>query len=643
MSPPSYNAAIDALRRPAAWELVAAYMDASSLAACCLINHELSPIFTRALWCNPIPLILQYTRLPCRHVLSFLSARQGNDQLYSRKRALVEILDFRSLRRLRQQCDFHHEAWTCHELLTGNNVRDRLALFPNCKILLLDQLPGWTECKEDVDPIVGGAEGRPSPVVLSVANCAGLSVHRVLASKELSNLLHLDLSGLPVGEKIPEAFNVSNFSSLRILKMRAMRLQDKHMEQILGSFGPRLWYLDVRDNLLTDRVIRFFDLLALPRLTLPSMNECPDLKYLAEAPAYHEGDSSTEAELANDCFPLRPADADILTSYLKRHGTLCSRESLSHDDALLQPTGLTQLYVSGNKFTSRVAANLLTGNVGGRIQLLDVGTVLIPDYIRRDITNRFFPYATDGCLLKEQILEGHIVPRLEQLRIHHSIITIVIDTGNGKFRNPHVQEQGQQLLNETFISFANPDINPHLHTLTLTSIPFESPYILRQLITFLQACAEQEQTIRSLQSKFVSNGINYKRRPKILTGLRVLRLEFLPKIGSRGNSISASGEAVADTFLEESSNDFSFFGERLVRSSSPLEVDATDNPQKERDEKDKAQNGAIVKDGRNNGKRTETTREMKNDAEDIVTGLKRYRASPESRWTGRLELVFPSK
>lgn len=157
-----------------------------------------------------------------------------------------------------------------------------------------------------------------------------------------------------------------------------------------------------------------------------------------------------------------------------------------------------------------------------------------------------------------------------------------------------------------------PSDNHGVRHLTLTDIPKMSygPTI-KQLVKFLDACAEQEALLVKVKKEMVKN----RRAPEILLGLRTLRLEFIhPELrvsGARGGFSAATGDEDAERFLAESVGDFSFFENEGEGS-------------------------------RDKGKEKEKVMEFEPREEllDVVDALKAYRVENKGKWSGKLEIVF---
>merc|ERR1711964_721085 len=147
--------------------------------------------------------------------------------------------------------------------------------------------------------------------------------------------------------------------------------------------------------------------------------------------------------------------------------------------------------------------------------------------------------------------------------------------------------------------------NHRITHLILTHIPTKSYGILiDHLIALIRKATKQHQDIERVRS----TTIQPRRSPVLLSGLRLLRLEFIHDDGKGGPSSSVSGDKDADTFLERSLGDFSFFGEEEAGESS----------------------------GRKEKEEEKVLR-------DVVAELKAFREKEQPRWPGQLQLVVPAR
>ncbi|MDA4133524.1 MAG: hypothetical protein OK454_10445, partial [Thaumarchaeota archaeon] len=99
-----------------------------------------------------------------------------------------------------------------------------------------------------------------------------------------------------------------------------------------------------------------------------------------------------------------------------------------------------------------------------------------------------------------------------------------------------------------------PDMNPRIHTLTLTGIPRRSEKkLLEKLLHFLDLAHQQEVIIRT------STASDSRRGSNMLPGLRRLCLEFDPDVVEEDASLSLSNDFDAGKLMSDADQGFSFF------------------------------------------------------------------------------------
>lgn len=225
------------------------------------------------------------------------------------------------------------------------------------------------------------------------------------------------------------------------------------------------------------------------------------------------------------------------------------------------------------------------------------------------------PYTIVLGMVASKPLKYEYGCRLKVLRVHHSIVTTIptilpSESSNG-YRKEHLHHAELSLIQLNTKGPFLPSHNHGIHHLTLTDIPKMSygPTI-KQLVKFLDACAEQEAFLTKAKEEMVRS----RRAPQILPSLRRLRLEFIrPDLRASGSFSAATGDEDAERFLAESVGDFSFFENERERS-------------------------------RDKGKEKEKEKVMKFEPReellDVVDALKAYRVENKGKWSGKLEIVF---
>jgi hypothetical protein len=307
-------------------------------------------------------------------------------------------------------------------------------------------------------------------------------------------------------------------------------------------------------------------------------------------------------------------------AYMKQYADLTSDSShvLPEKDPMRKSTGLTHLYISDNRFTSRGIRKLLQNT--NRLQVLDVGTVRTSPSLRYPI-----PHTTPYCQPDTAyLLHRKTGTRMETLRIHHSLITQTPTIVQGRLDlgyTPQHLAKAERFSEKEPQGF-NPLDNYRLTFLTLTDIPLKSTgSTIARLIDFLRLCAIQEQTLLTASQ----SSTRTRRSPRLLPGLRRLRLEFLnERAGADDIGPSVSEDTDADEFQAQSMGDFSFFADE--KPTSPLS---------RRGSEAGGWNWPLP--GSSKSSMAEVV-----EVKDVVEELKVFRRG-ERKWGGGLELVVPRR
>jgi hypothetical protein len=457
------------------------------------------------------------------------------------------------------------------------------------------------------------------PMLWSLKGCSTISGMRAMCLPSIRSevLTFLDLSYTDNDTAWCQSFSNLPLEHLRILKLRGLRLTDNYLPRLGLRNGHNLWSVDLRDNFLTDGCITSLSDWFLPMLPLRS----PFASGLYRPPprygGYHE---STQDEVV----ALRSDTKDDFMQHMERnsHAT-----DMADVDPLLRHTGLTHLYIAGNKITSNGVRQLFL--LTNRLNVLDIGTVRDRSTFDTQFKSRH-AISWDQAKMSASLGITNSYS-LSSLRIHHSIVTCmptvtVASTGNEGARTPtsystqylHAAEEiARSRILKGATSFV-PMKNCIIETLTLTGIPTKSyGYLIEKLIAFLAACRKQEEELS--KARVTTN----RRAPQVLPGLKTLRLEFLPPdtieaTPSRGRG-SISGDPDAEAFSAASDEDFSFFAEPMDRPIHRLSWNSGENSEL----------------GQDSAATDETLK-------DVVEELKRARREAgENKWGGNLELVLP--
>ncbi|KAF7907458.1 uncharacterized protein EAF01_005044 [Botrytis porri] len=586
--------------------LAARYLNTSDLYLGCLVNSHFNEKFGNYLWANPFRDVAQ-RKEPCRLVTKFFLASTKHD-LKTLKR--VRVLDLRALHEIRRD-----RAQTQDCIVFGAHLKPEWFFkffknFSNLNCILLAPT-----CSEDYGVITGADlpdddHASPQPEFMSAAGCNTFNYSLLLNHNITKNLIYLDASETARSTNWRAMFTQQNLPKLRILKLRCLRLTDTMLPPIVTNSRGQIWSLDLRDNLLTDNVIY-------PLIRGCFLGRLPDYKHgpfcaiddelFEDPPVYSEVNESSDSS-PRTITTLRPDSIHDVES--SRHGINILQRRNNAEDNLLLVTGLTHLYISNNKFTALASKILLAST--NSLQVLDIGSTRPnPSSIDTDTHQHSIPY-----------LSRKWQPRLEVLRIHHSIVTLQPPTTKPFNKNSH------SYSDESPITPTPPDdttpfdpLNtPRLHTLTLTSLPRKSPSpsptnpnLLPPLQHLLHRLTTQEQTIQDILS--TQKPLTNRRAPPLYPGLRNLILEFLPEervahYGTGGGGRSITNDQDADAYHQELARDFSFLSQEDVSSATATGMG-----------KEKVR------------KENEGVQEV-----DIVEELRKWRKSEVLRWGGNLTI-----
>jgi hypothetical protein len=452
----------------------------------------------------------------------------------------------------------------------------------------------------------------------------------------LSNVMYLDLSYTLKTEQLASALNSSNLQNLRVLKLGGLRLTDRELPYNIMGAAQRLWSLDISNNLLTDGCVEsLFEVSAIATRITASFNRfdsSTDGDLYDDTPLYQRDRESYHTPARNTA-PMRPDSKNGLVAYLDTRAQYFNQgqRSLDPNDPIIQSTGLTHLVISSNKLSTLGILNLM--REGNRLQLLDVGAGLVP---RLGTSSPFGPCNVYCAFQATRCLQRSSGTRLENLRIHHSLVTQIPTVVRGSLSagwNYTSLWEAEKLLPllppdiayHIFNPPFTPEMNYRLKHLTLTDIPTKSygPTI-QALSNFIRRLAIQEETLTAARNAqpFSSS----RHAPKLLPGLRSLRLEFLneEKNTEKGKGVAGSWDRDADAFYEESERDFSFFGD-----NTPVFA-----PQRR-------QSSFNVGSGRQEAVESVMYGPNLPKVMDVMEELKRFRRGYTPRWGGKLELVVP--
>ncbi|KAI9732493.1 MAG: hypothetical protein M1818_007531 [Claussenomyces sp. TS43310] len=607
MSLPTYA---EATKKPTAEDylhLIAPYVRMEGMHAFCLAGKVANEIFMPLLWAEPTKLLFS-SRNPYRKMRKF---GQRLPEVRKEVRQLVLKLDFRPLQKSRSLLSELLSDQSCAILPCFNAIGTWYQcigpLLPSLKFVILDRQntagrdrsSSNDESLQDEDAAFPDDFGLPNsnlaPFLLSAVGCSTTRRENIIQEPFSKHLLYLDISDTTYQNRNYIHFlKNQTLPFLKVLKLRNVNLTNAELESILDRFGRQLFSLDVRGNALTDPIIVHItkNLFVRPKPKLETVDgfqaicitprfnsEEQTICYLEESspPSY------TAEHVRHDTDRYLPAEERqmILSDEEEELTKLCIDDwndykktiQRGHEPAVrnfISRNGLTHLYLSNNRFSHLALLRLLSEPRWFKV--IDFGSA------------EHYESASGGFRLSDTFrllcqagsiasLTSLCVPHLETLRIHHSIVTL-LPTVVSLTPYYSIGEYPAKLAEEfvprdTPAGGWEPDMLPRLHTLTLTSLPRRATRVLiRNLCVFLDKAALQEAAIARVTS-------SSRRAPKILLGLRVIRLEFVTS-GTEERiyaGVSLSGDPDADEFHAQAKGDFSFFRDDAPRPDGKSDDD----------------------------------------------------------------------
>ncbi|QSZ30729.1 hypothetical protein DSL72_000287 [Monilinia vaccinii-corymbosi] len=545
--------------------LVAPYLDTSSLYSGCLVYSHFNEVFGDYLWANPFRDLINRTK-PCGLVSKFFFTSNHLDPKILKR---VRILDVRALHKIRSERAYTNDCITFGSYLKPEWFFKFFKNFPNLNCILLAPT-----CSEDYG-VFPGADlpreyaGIPQPEFMSASGCTTFNTSLVLRQNITKYLVYLDASYTVRSPNWGALFTIENLPNIRILKLQGLRLTDTMLPPIVTNSRRQIWSLDIRDNLLTDNSI-----VALLRGCF--LERFPDIEYgplratdeglFEHPPVYREVNEGADP-LPTNMTTLRPDTINRVECSSPEGLELNVFERQNHvEDNLLMVTGLTHLYISNNKFTALGPQNLL-----GRtncLQVLDAGSSRTSLAVGAGAGVDVYAQEHTACFLSRKWQ-----PRLEVLRVHHSIVTrhpSVVSRSNKYDGKEAISNLKIEKTCRTALESQGPCFDPYdnirLRCLTLTSIPRKgSRELFLALKYFIVRLAAQEVTIHDARENVKS-----RRAPALYPGLRKLTLEFLPEehVVRPSQAASVTGLGDADSYYEEMARDFSFLNHDSIRAPS---------------------------------------------------------------------------
>ncbi|KAI1652038.1 uncharacterized protein F4817DRAFT_1660 [Daldinia loculata] len=576
---PSYGRATTA---PDLLDLVASYIPVKDWPRCCLVDRRFYRQFAPRLWQDPLVTIrclglhpnddlAWYRRFVNRHI----KAARLETRYY------VRSLDFRSFA-LRASGLYSSEA---SERAISESFKYLPQLFPGLICLFVD---GHPELNPESLATVARTSSQ-SLQLLDLARCPYELTPKFFSSDLFGSLVYLDMSFTPGSVKtaVLSSLNPDTLPELRVLRVAGREMDNPTASLLFRTFGRQLWSLDLSNNKLGDGIIddlvehcispstfhtdAHFDTEG--RLILPediggrkygpfefieeserSKHERDLERYLSDSPCYSQRADQTglqewQAIRPDGLAPLRHDDVNTAKRLLLSESLSATAGSLDS-----RGSGLTHLYLNGNKFTVSGIERLIRTS-RGRLEHFECDSCLC--------TPTNFP---TGQNLKSLRLLGFpgsaplfrpvISSAIRSLRVHHSLVTQVPSISIEGLPSKHAAHLAEGQLFESIrraypLALA-PDTNPRITSLTLTNIPARSTGpVIEQLIRFLDLACVQQKAIGHAEALFHGRGSS------VLKGLRHIRLELEPNFSDSSNVISTSSDVDFDKLLDPAEEGFS--------------------------------------------------------------------------------------
>ncbi|KAI0180773.1 hypothetical protein GGR52DRAFT_521616 [Hypoxylon sp. FL1284] len=581
---PSYEQAVAGLD----WlDLVAPYIPIADWSHCCLVDKRFWRQFAPRLWQDPLVTVrllgihpndelAWYRRFINKHVKS---ARLET-------RSYVRSLDFREFA-VRASGLYSSDA---SERVISESFKSLPHIFPGLICLLLDGHP-------ELDPgslATAGSASQPLQL-LDLARCRHELSTKFFTPDLFRDLVFLNISFIPgsVKSATQTSLNPTYLPELRVLRVQGREMDNATASLLVQTFRRQLWSLDLSYNKLGDEVldeivehsVSHFNFhndsqfkkegkLVLPKeigsrkhgpfeFIEESENSCDPqflLRYFADAPFYSARAGQAEPQEWQAIRPdglsaIRRDDANTIKRLLldEAMSPLTRNYDAFHEPRHLGHSGLTHLYLNGNKFTATGIGRLLKTS-RGRLEHFECDSCLYNSSHPR-ISRNLKGLRVSGFLGSAPLFRPVISSALRSLRAHHSLVTQVPSlSAEGLSRTTAARLAEGQLyknIQRAYPLALVPDTNPRITSLTLTNIPAQSTGpIIERLVNFLQLASSQQKIIRDAKAVFSG------RSSSVLSGLAHIRLELEPGFSESKDAISASDEVDFDRLLDPADEDF---------------------------------------------------------------------------------------
>ncbi|KAK3906469.1 hypothetical protein C8A05DRAFT_40741 [Staphylotrichum tortipilum] len=608
---PSYREATE----PLDWlALVAPYVPSADLSWLCLVSRRFYHHCTVDLDCvarflehargiRPVPNIR--TASPTDLVCSFDPRRLTADDTTATAAALA-------------QCAYGRPA-------LASGILSIASRFPRLRCLLLDGLPGI-----EPEALLARLPADPPrlirpPLLLSLARCQVELPPAFFASFYLRDLVYLDLSDMPgsLGRTLAQrTLSPDQLPSLRILKAQGREMDNATACLLFKIFRTQLWSVDLGRNRVTEGMFNYLREVSFPERSMRTGDFAVEGRILY--PLGHPSEGGGSASFGRFCFvtesewsrtfshPHRHlADAPPYTAHAydgaqppsvepRLNGRAKARldtpdaiktmfsGTVSHPAPPLESVqalgvcrgheGITHLHLNGNRISAAALAKLIRSSPG-QLQHLECDSLSfsLPD--AAPAPSWLSRARLSGILGGAHLFRPVFSANLQALRVHHSLVTqlptLELDGSPPLSPLESLWAAETLLLPRVELAYPEafvPDMNPRLQSLVLTHIPrWSTGPLAEQLISFLRLASAQERAIQDARAAC-------RRAPATVRGLRHVRLEFAPdpreEGGLDGDSDSDAAAAAAGfdaaAVMDDSSKEFSFFGESNWSSTKPV-------------------------------------------------------------------------
>lgn len=501
-------------------------------------------------------------------------------------RSYVRSLDFREFA-VRASGLYSSEA---SERAISESFKNLPQIFPGLICLLVDGHP-------ELDPgsLATAASASQSLQLLDLARCRHELSTRFFNPDLFRDLVFLDISYIPgsVKSATQASLNPRFLPELRVLKVQGREMDNTTASLLLQAFGRQLRGLDLSYNKLGDDILDEIVENSISHFTfhtdahfekegklvlqknigsrkygpfefIEESGNSRDSqfleKHLADSPFYSQRADLTELQEWQAVRPdglvaVRRDGAGMMKKLLldEAMSALNRNDSTVRGPPHLGSSGITHLYLNGNRFTSTGIDRLIRTS-RGRLEHFECDSCLYdPSHPR--ISGNIKELKVLGFFGSAPLFRPVISSALRSLRVHHSLVTRVPSlSADGLSRATAARVAEGQLyknIRRIYPLALVPDTNPRITSLTLTNIPARSTGpIIEQLTQFLHLASIQQNTIKTARVVFTG------RSSSVLKGLRHIRLELEPDFSDSTDAISMSDEVDFDKLLDPAEDDF---------------------------------------------------------------------------------------